>query len=404
MSKFEINGTIIPFDIKILTPETVEVHAAASRVVSEDVLALVDCPPFSESLRDGYVLTPNGRREAEGYFYPVVGEIAAGNGNIGHLKPGSACRIFTGGLVPEGGTRVVPQEQCYEVDGGVQVSEVAMASERLYITKAGSKVACGERVVGKGTRLEIDHLTLLTAVGVRQVQVASRPRVACYCTGSELVAMGGCLAIGQKLSLNSLLFQNLIPCYGGVLTRQDIISDNQRATKELFDSIQEGGYDLAVSTGGMGPGKYDLVKKAFSDAGGKIILQTLPMQPGRSILFGTLGDTVFIALPGPPNAVRTLINEIIGPVLLMMQGAQRCRPVTLQARMTHNYRTRKTDLLQIKGGVIAVEQGGCTVHLADYLEPISCFVLLPAGIKEFRQGDMVEVHLSPTSAGGAVHC
>ena len=414
MAKFSINGIVIPIDIRALPAETVQVAEVVSRIAAEDIMAVSDCPRHSESLRDGYVLAPfsepspfaerelNGGKGAGDYYYPVVGEIAAGTQNVRFLRPGSACRIFTGGLIPEGGTRVVPQEECAEIAGRVRVAAAAMASERLFINIAGSELRCGATIVSKGTRLEIDHLTLLAAAGVYQVQVTARPRIACFCTGSELVAVGGRIDAGQKLSLNSLLLQNLVPRYGGVLAEQGIIVDNHQALSGIFDTLTDGHCDLAVSTGGMGPGKYDLVKKAFCGVGGKIILESLPMHPGRSILLGILGDTVFIALPGPPNAVRTLVNELVGPLILMLQGAKCFRPKVLQARLLHDYKVKKSDLLQVKGGVLTIEQGNCRVRLAERLDPVSCFILFAAGRKEFMQNDVVQVHLAATSGGGVV--
>ncbi|MFH0785337.1 MAG: molybdopterin molybdotransferase MoeA [Pseudomonadota bacterium] len=402
MSIFSINGLDIPLDINVLPVETVQLAEAASRIAAEDVLALYGCPPHSESLRDGYVLAAfNPERERDASF-PVVGEIAAGARNISRLQPGSACRIFTGGLIPEGGLRVVPQEECHEVAGRVRIAETTLASERLFINMAGSEMKAGETVVFRGTRLEIDHLMLLAAVGVDQMKVIARPRVACFYTGSELVAVGGRLETGQKLSLNSLLLQNIIPHYGGIITEQGIIADTPQALAGIFNTLTNGQCDLVVSTGGMGPGKYDLVKNAFSATGGRIILETLPMHPGRSILLGILGGTVFIALPGPPHAVRTLVNELVGPLVLMMQGAQRYRPRALHARLSHNLRVRRSDLLQIKGGVLAMEQGRCMVRLAERLEPVSCFILFPPGRKEFAVGDVVEVHLAATIADSGI--
>lgn len=414
MSNFAINGIEIPLDIKILPAETWRLAEAVSRITAEDIFALSACPPHSESLRDGYVLAPFPKRSSSGELpqqrsrdggenvYPVVGEIAAGRRNVGRLEPGSACRIFTGGIIPEGAERVVQQEECREVGGRVQVATAALASDRLFINKSGSEVPCGAAVVSMGTRLEIDHLTLLAAVGVHQVRVAVRPRVACFCTGSELVAVGGALETGQKLSLNSMLLQNLIPRYGGVMVEQGIISDSHRDITQIFSTLMDARCDLVITTGGMGPGKYDLVKKAFCGAGGKIILETLPMYPGRSILLGTFGNTVFIALPGPPNAVRTLVNELVGPVLLMMQGAKHCWPKALHARLLGDYWIRKSDLLQVKGGVLVVENGNCMVRLAERLDPVSCFILFPAGKKEFLKGDVVEVHLSATTVDSQI--
>jgi molybdopterin molybdotransferase len=404
MTGFQMSVVDSSLRINVLPIEMVTVAEAGGRIAAEDILAVSACPLHSESMRDGYVLAAKGIEKDGEYCYSIVGEIAAGTHDFKRLKPGFAYRIFTGGVIPEGGERVVPQEECHEDPRGVWITAAAMASERLFINKVGSEVPCGEVVVGKGTRLEIDHLVLLVAVGVRQVPVVFRPRVACFCTGSELVAMGGRLEAGQKLSLNSLILQNLIPRYGGVTAEHGLISDNHDAIAKVFNSLTDGRYDLVVTTGGMGPGKYDLVKKAFCEAGGKILLQTLPMQPGQSIILGILGTTIFAALPGPPYAVSTLVNEIVGPILLKMQGAKQCWPKTVQARLSHDYRTRKSDILQVKGGVLSVEQGVCVARIAGRLDPVSCFILFTAGRKEFVKGDLLEVHLAPTGAySGTFH-
>jgi molybdopterin molybdotransferase len=402
MSIFLMNGMSVPLEITRLPDETVALMDAVSRVSAEDILAVFACPSHSESLRDGYVLAQNNDKEDEKCGYQVVGEIAAGARNVGRLEPGSACRIFTGGMIPEGAERVVPQEECREVAGRVQVAAAALTTDRLFINKSGSEVACGDIVVRKGTRLEIDHLTLLAAVGVYQVRVVTRPRVACFCTGSELVAVGGVLEAGQKLSQNSMFLSNLVPRYGGVMVEQGIISDNHQDITQIFSRLTDERYDLVISTGGMGPGKYDLVKNAFCGAGGKIILETLPMYPGRSILLGTFGTTIFIALPGPPNAVRTLVNELVGPILLMLQRAEHCWPKALHARLLGDCRIRKSDLLQVKGGVLMLENGNCMVRLAERLDPVSCFILFPAGRREFLKGDVIEVHLSATTIDNAI--
>lgn len=401
-----MDGMDIPLDIKRLPAETVPVAEAISRIAAVDILAVSDCPPHSEAMRDGYVLAPllgaSSAQGGEDFQFPVVGEIAAGSRNIGMLHPGSACRIFTGGLIPEGGTRVVPQEECEEIGGRVRIGTAAMALDRLFINKAGSELVRGATVVSQGTRLEIDHLTHLAAAGVYRVPVAARPRVACFCTGSELVAAGGPVLAGQKLSLNNLLLSHLIPLYGGAMAEQRIVFDTHQAIAGMFDSQAKNHCDLVVTTGGMGPGKYDLVKEAFCGAGGKIIQDSLPMHPGRSIILGILGDTVFVALPGPPKAVRTLVNELVGPLMLMMQGAQHFRPKALQARLLHDFRVKKGDFLQVRGGVLTVEQGHCMVRLADRLDPVSCFILFAAGRKEFVKGEVVPVHLAAPGVGGVV--
>lgn len=390
----------IDYDFIVLPRENLPVDTALFRVAAEDITALSACPPHSESSRDGYVLAVAEGPGGDGYCYPVVGENAAGTNSVSRLAPGTACRIFTGGLIPQGGDRVVPQEECCEVDGAVRPSAAAMASGQFFINEAGSEVKDGEVVVTKGTRLALDHLTLLAAVGVCQVPVVCRPRVACYCTGNELVAAGTPLAPGQKFSLNSMLLQHLIPLYGGIVAEHGILADTQQALAGIFNTLADHRYDLVVSTGGMGPGKYDLVKDAFRRAGGRIILETLDMNPGRSILLGTLDSTVFVALPGPPQAVRTLVNELVGPIMLMLQGAENCWPLVLHARLLHAYRVRKNALPQMRGGILQYGKGQCLVRVAGRLDPVSCFIIFPSGEREVREGEMVEVHLCRTGLAG----
>ena len=399
MIQLTMNGHDIEVAVKPLPVETVPLAEALRRVVAGELVALSACPPHSESLRDGYVLASPpaaGTSSQEESVYPLVGEIAAGVVSVTRLEPGTACRIFTGGIIPEGGERVVPQEECREAVGTVRVTATAMGSDRSYINQAGSEVARGAVVVGKGTRLALDHLTLLAAVGVYHVEVAARPRVACFCTGSELVAAGEKPLVGQKLSLNSMLLHHLIPSYGGNLVHQELIADNAQSLAALFASLTEGNCHLAISTGGMGPGKYDLVKQAFRRAGGEILLHSLPMLPGRSILLGILGETLFIALPGPPNAVRTLINEFVGPIMLLLQGAQFPWPKKLQAQLMEDCRMRQSDLVQVKGGVLQLERGMAMVRPAERLDAVSCFIHFAPGRREFAKGEMVEVHVNST--------
>jgi len=396
MIQLTMNGLDIKVAVKPLPVEKLVLAEALQRVVAGEVLASSACPPHAESLRDGYVLAPPvaGESPKEESIYPLVGEIAAGLVSVTRLEPGTACRIFTGGIIPEGGERVVPQEECWEAAGTVRVPAAAMGSDRLFINQAGSEVASGTLVVGKGARLTLDHLTLLAAVGVHHVAVATRPRVACFCTGSELVAVGERPLVGQKLSLNSMLLQHLIPSYGGNLIHQGLISDNAQSLDALFATLAEGNYHLAISTGGMGPGKYDLVKESFRRAGGKILLQTLPILPGRSILLGILGETLFIALPGPPSAVRTLVNEFVGPIILLLQGAQFPWPKKIQAQLMEDCRMRQSDIVQVKGGVLQLERGMVMVRPAARLDTVSCFIHFEPGRREFAKGEMVEVHVN----------
>jgi molybdopterin biosynthesis enzyme len=122
------------------------------------------------------------------------------------------------------------------------------------------------------------------------------------------------------------------------------------------------------------------------------------MLPGRSILCGLLGATLVVALPGPPYAVRTLIHELVGPLLLLQQGAADYRPQTITAMLTESCRLRAGDLLQVKAGVLTITGTTCTVRPAASSETISCFMLFPPGRQDFLPGTVIEVH--PVAGAG----
>jgi molybdopterin molybdotransferase len=277
-----------------------------------------------------------------------------------------------------------------------------MTGKRTYVRDQGSDIARGAALLERGARVSVDQLVTLSAAGVETLAVARRPRTAFFCTGSELVAAGDALVGGRKLSVNTLLLRHLLPRFGAEVVEQRLVADKAEAVAGIFARLRNGDIDLAVTTGGMGPGKYDLVEQAFVDAGGKVMFDHLPMLPGRSILCGQLGATLVVALPGPPYAVRTLIHELVGPLLLQQQGAAVYRPQTITATLTAPCRLRAGDLLQVKAGVLTLSGTTCTVRPAAAIETVSCFMLFPPGCEDFPPGTAIEVHPVAGAGHGSV--
>lgn len=373
--------------------EDVDLDAALGRAAFADITAKKPVPAFAESTRDGYVLSTcnpgDGARE-----FRIVDEIAAGRVQpVEQLAPGTACRIMTGGVVPEGSERVVPYEQCVELAGRVTVPEHLLQTRASYIRQAGSEIARGERLVGEGVRLQGEHLELLSSCGMHAVTVAARPAVGYFCTGSELKIIAAGLENGQKVSSNSFLMAGILPSYGAAMRDLGIAGDTFEEITAVLAKAGEWHGDVMVSTGGMGPGKYDLVEKAFLAAGGVVFFTGLAMRPGRSILFGKLGRTLFFGLPGPPYAVRTLLHALVGPALLAMQGAKQAGPKKTEAYLLHPLEVKHHEVLQLKDGVLVLSGGRCSVRLAGRLETSNCHILLHPGCSRYGEGEPVEGHL-----------
>jgi molybdopterin molybdotransferase len=383
-----------------LSHEVVALHEAQQRITSADVLSMIPQPSFDESMRDGYILSvivDSGGRVSR---FQIIDEIPAGKPFGNTLAPGSVCRIMTGGCVPDGGTRVVPFENCVEQDSTVIIEDSSLQMKATYIRRAGSEIAQGERLLSSGTVLQAGHLALLASCGVHAVSVVAKPNVGYLCTGSELVSGVDGLEMGQKFSSNSFLLKGLLASVGAPPKNLGIINDNEQEILSLFTKARADKLDAMITTGGMGPGKYDLVERAFVGAGGKVVFNAISMRPGKSLLFGTLGRTLFFGLPGPPHAVRTLLNELVGPALLAMQGVNGSLPRRVQAYLQHTVKIKRNDILKLKDGVLEMESGRCSVRFAGRLELPNCFILLPPGQSNYCEGDMIEVHLANDLCAG----
>ncbi len=379
--------------IRRLSSENVVLGEAQQRITSSDILSIIPQPSFDESTRDGFVIHKIDSSTLRGNRYKVIDEIPAGKPSGITLAPGTACRIMTGGCVPKGGTRVVPYELCFE-QNGVVIVDGSSFQANTFIRKTGSEIAEGQILVPGGVVLQAGHLALLASCGVPTVTVVARPVVGYACTGSELISGADVLENGQKVSSNSFLLAGLVTSVGGRSLNNDIIRDNEQDLEDFFASIKADDLDAMITTGGMGPGKYDLVERAFVEAGGEVIFNAISMRPGKSFLFGTLGKTLFFGLPGPPHAVSTLLNELVGPALLAMQGRKGSWPKSVQAHLQHQVKIKRNDVLRLKDGVLSLEEGRCLVRFAGSFEIGNCFILLPPGKAQYDEGELIEVHLT----------
>jgi molybdopterin molybdotransferase len=385
---------IIFNNIKSISSEIIFLQDARQRIAFNDIVAVTPQPSFDESTRDGYVISPYLGSNEKADKYEIVGEIPAGKPYLNTLPPGTACRIMTGGCVPKGSSRVVQFEDCVEQNGTVIVAARSLLTAETFIKKTGSEVAGGQILVPGGVALQAGHLALLASCGMHSVEVAARPLVGHVCTGSELTATSEGLEIGQKVSSNSFLIDGLLASVGARPVNMGIIKDTEQDVLDLFAKMRRDELDVMITTGGMGPGKYDLVERVFVEAGGKVLFNSIAMRPGKSVLFGILGRTLVFGLPGPPYAVRTLLNELVGPALLAMQGAKGTRPKKVQAQLLHQINIKRNDILRLKDGVLTLSEGKCQVRFAGRLEIPNCFILLPPGQLHYSEGALVEVHLT----------
>lgn len=378
--------------ISAVATENIVLAEAVDRICGLDYYAPYALPEYSQSLYDGYALSSPETNDKEHHiFYPLSGEIAAGDTRTLTISPGYACRIMTGALVPRGTWKIVPQERCVERDGGVSVEKDFAVSAGSNIRKKGSRLRKGTILVNRGRRITALHLARLADFGVDRVEAYCQPKVHFFCTGSELVDRSVNKEVGKKFSSNRFQLKGLIQQAGALGVDCGSVDDEREPLEHMLAETASENPAVIISTGGMGPGKYDLLEEIFTRVGGRPIFSSLRLRPGKSTLFGTLGNSLYFGLPGPPPAVHALFYALIRPALMAAGGVKNWRSKTMRARLESDISIAKADTLRLHEGVLFQHREVCSVRLPAPQEIPNCYLLCQAGRKNFRRGSTVAV-------------
>ena len=307
--------------------ETASTFEADGRVLAADVVSGLQVPGFDNSAMDGYALRAedvlNGHHEL-----PVTQRIAAGTTGQ-PLQPGTVARIFTGAPVPPGADAVVMQEDC-ELLGdavGAVPARIGVKGTPLpgqHIRREGEDVQRGQCVLSAGTRLGPAELGLAASIGMAQLQVARRPRVALLSTGDELVMPGSVapqdMPPGAIYNSNRFFLLNLLRRMGCEVTDLGIVPDSRAATLTALQAAAAEN-DVILTSGGVSVGEEDHIKPAVQSLG-TLDLWQIAIKPGKPFAHGRIGAAHFMGLPGNPVSSWVTFLLLVRPFVLRLQGVQ----------------------------------------------------------------------------------
>jgi molybdopterin molybdotransferase len=284
------------------------------RVLANPVTSSTDLPYWDNSAMDGYALR-TADLKANDDCLPVSQRIAAGHCGD-PLAPGTAARIFTGAPVPAGADTVVVQEVCSRDGDSVRVdAEIAPGAN---IRRRGEELTAGTEVLAPGIRLGPQHLAMAAGVGVSQLRVQRRLKVAIFATGDELVMPGSALGPGQIYNSNRFLYRAFLQALGCDVIDLGIIADDRDVTVNALRAAAEQA-DLVLASGGVSVGDEDHIRPAIEQLG-RLDLWRVAMRPGKPLAFGHIGETPFIGSPGNPVSLFVTFCLFARPFVLSMQG------------------------------------------------------------------------------------
>ena len=336
--------------------DTVATFDADGRVLLHSATSPLQVPPQDNSAMDGYALRC-ADVAAPGAVLPVSQRIAAGSA-AAPLQSGTAARIFTGAPVPPGADAVLMQEDCEALpDGRVRANAVPQSGQ--WIRRAGEDITQGAVVLHAGTRLSPAELGLAASIGLAQLQVARRPRVALFSTGDELVMPGDVppaqMRPGAIYNSNRFFLRAMLLRLGCEVTDLGIVPDQREATIAALRSASSG-HDLILTSGGVSVGEEDHIKPAV-EALGELVLWQIAMKPGKPFAYGriqrgegTEGCAHFMGLPGNPVSSFLTFALLVRPFLLRLQGVQDVAPkaVAVRADFTQPKADKRREFLRVR--------------------------------------------------------
>ncbi|MEE2997775.1 MAG: gephyrin-like molybdotransferase Glp [Pseudomonadota bacterium] len=309
--------------------EQISLSQGLGRVLAKNLVSRRSQPPMAVSAMDGYavrvedVATPPSELK-------VIGYAPAGQAYSGVVGPGEAVRIFTGAPVPEGADTIVIQENTEQSGETVRVID-GDASVGNFVRPASLDFATGDTLLKAGKTLTARDIGLAAAMNVPWLMVHRKPRISILATGDEIAMPGDPLGRDQIVSSNALSLAAFISAHGGDPLDLGIAPDEEDSLRALASGAV--GSDILVTTGGASVGDHDLVQSVLGDLGLEVDFWRIAMRPGKPLMFGRIGNTYLIGLPGNPVSALVCAIIFLSPALKTLMGLDDVLPRLASAQL-----------------------------------------------------------------------
>ncbi|WP_281633287.1 molybdopterin molybdotransferase MoeA [Flavobacterium luteolum] len=303
---------IVAANSSVLTTQKISVDKALGYILAETIYSPISMPPFRQSAMDGYAFIHSRRHQ-----FDVVGISQAGDHANIKLKETEAVRIFTGAYVPNDADTVVMQE--HVMVNGDSILIAKMPEPFANVRSKGEQINAEDVVLDANTLITPAAIGFLACLGITEITVYKKPKVAILVTGNELVKPGKKLSKGKIYESNSIMLQAALQTIGVNKIKVHTVKDNLKATKKALESILKKN-DIVLISGGISVGDYDFVKEALVKNGVEELFYKINQKPGKPMFFGSKKDTLVFALPGNPASSLTNFYIYVYPAVKNKMG------------------------------------------------------------------------------------
>ncbi|GAB3654575.1 molybdopterin molybdotransferase MoeA [Ramlibacter alkalitolerans] len=332
----------------------VGVFDALGRVLARDLVSPISVPPHDNSAMDGFAFA-GSQLGAGALQLQVVGTALAGKAWQGQAGPGECVKIMTGAIMPAGLDTVVPQEFTKTLaDGRIEVPAGLLQPGDNRRCK-GEDLMQGRPALAAGDRIGPAACGLVASLGIAEVEVFRRLRVAYFSTGDEILSLGEPTREGAVYDSNRYTVHGLLTRMGCEVIDLGVVRDEPALLEQAFRDAAARA-DAIITSGGVSVGEADFTKAMMKKLG-DVAFWRIAMRPGRPMAVGRIGDAVLFGLPGNPVAVMVTFLAFVRPALLRMMGARVAAPVYLKARSAEAMR-KKPGRTEYQRGIVAAAADG----------------------------------------------
>jgi molybdopterin molybdotransferase len=394
------NEVIRSFVQPVSGVEKLPVRAALGRVLARDIVSPIDVPSHDNSAMDGYAVRSDDLRQAGPVTLIEIGTAYAGKEFAGEVQPGQCVRVMTGAVMPRNTDAVVIQEVVTSEGRRVTVPPGQERGQNRRL--AGEDLARGRPALRAGRLLRPADLGLVASLGIGEVSVRRKLKVAFFSTGDELVSVGKKLRAGEVYDSNRYTLWGMLERLGCEVVDLGVVRDDPKKLEGAFRKAAAGA-DAVVTSGGVSVGEADFTKQMMAKLG-EVVFWKIAMRPGRPMAFGRIrsrGRSAYLfGLPGNPVAVMVTFYHFVRGALLHMAGRSDTDLPLLRAKSEMAMR-KKAGRTEYQRGILELKGGEWTVRLTGAqgsgilrsMSEANCFVVLGHEQGSVAAGDYVDVML-----------
>jgi len=382
----------------VASTEKVNIRAALGRVLAEDIVSPINVPAHVNSAMDGYAVRFKDLNVNAEAVLRMIGTALAGKPYAGRVSDKQCVRIMTGAVLPQGTDTVIMQEHASADGPNIRFGGGHKLGQN--IRQAGEDLAIGQVVLKTGKHIHPAELGLLASLGIAEIAVRRRLRVAFFSTGDELRSIGSTLEEGQIYDSNRYTIYGMLTRLGAEVLDMGVVKDDPASLERALSEAATAA-DVVITSGGVSVGEADYIKELLSRLG-EVVFWKIAMKPGRPLAYGKIGQAHFFGLPGNPVSVMVTFYQFVREALLILMGRKDDYAVpTLKATCASALK-KAPGRTEFQRGILSQDANGAwSVRVTGEqgsgilrsMSEANCFIVLPETQGNVAPGTLVEVQV-----------